>query len=229
MKLIVRWITVAIIALSLTVISHQSVSATSLGGRETYTFEQGDTLPAIAEHFGVALKTLRRANGLASNRVIPGTVLTIPTASAPDAISPHIARTINPQAGDGKVIYVSLSGQRMQAYDGTKLVFDYLVSTGLPTQENPNRDTKPGVFRIKTKMPEAYAGLWGLRMPYWMGIYDAGSIENGIHAMPLLKNGRQVTWRVGNRGSFGCIVLTTNQGKALYDWAEFGTMVVIRN
>ena len=215
--------------LSMTFNLPRPASAAVLGGRQTYTFEQGDSLPDIAGQFGVTLKTLRRANGLVNNRVIPGTVLTIPTADAPNIVSPHIARAINPQPGDGKVIYISLGEQRMRAYEGDKLMFDYLVSTGLPTTQNPDRDTRPGVFRVKTKLPEAYASLWDLRMPYWMGIYDSGNIENGIHAMPLLGNGRQVSWRVGTRGSYGCIVLTTKDGKALYDWAELGTLVVIRS
>lgn len=196
-----------------------------IGDRLTYTFEKGDSLPAIAEQFGVSLQALRRANGLANNRVIPGTVLTIPTA--PGVVSPWIAPKIDPRPDDGKVIYVSLSKQRLWAYDGDRLVFDFLVSTGLPTEEHPNRDTKPGVFRIKTKMPMARANLWNLDMPYWMGIYDAGSIENGIHAMPS-RNGRLVNWRVGARGSFGCVVLNIPDAAKLYRWASLGTLVVIR-
>lgn len=201
-----------------------------VGGGANYTFERGDSLKDIAAEHGVTVKQIIRANGLPANgRVIPGTVLTIPTAQEPDAVSPAIMRKITPQAGDGKVIYVSLSRQTMWAYDGDQLIFEYLVSTGLPTKENPNHDTKPGVFRVKTKMPEAYARTWGLRMPYWMGIYDAGSLENGLHAMPYRNNGRLVSWRVGSRGSFGCVVLKGDQMKRLYDWAELGTLVVIRN
>lgn len=199
--------------------------AGAIGSQLTYTFEKGDSLAKIAERFGVSVQALRRANGLASNRVIPGTVLTIPTA--PGVVSPWIAPKINPQPGDGKVIYVSLSRQRLWAYNDDRLIFDFLVSTGLPTEEHPNRDTKPGVFRIKTKMPMAYASLWDLDMPYWMGIYDAGNIENGIHAMPS-RNGRLVSWRVGARGSFGCIVLNIPDAARLYRWAPLGTLVVIR-
>lgn len=195
------------------------------GGQLTYTFEKGDQLPEIAERFGVSLRALRRANGLANNRVIPGTVLTIPTA--PDDLSPWIAPKIDPKSTDGKVIYISLSKQRMWAYDGDRLVYEFLVSTGLPTEEFPNRDTKPGVFRIKTKMSLARSRLWNLDMPYWMGIYDAGNVENGIHAMPS-RNGRLVSWRVGARGSFGCVVLTLADGAKLYRWAPLGTLVVIR-
>lgn len=135
-----------------------SALAGPVGGGANYTFELGDSLKGIAAEHGVTVKQIIRANGLPANgRVIPGTVLTIPTADNPDAVSPAIMRKINPQAGDGKVIYVSLNEQKMQAYDGDRLVFDYLVSTGLPTKENPNHETRTGVYRIKTKMPEAYA------------------------------------------------------------------------
>jgi lipoprotein-anchoring transpeptidase ErfK/SrfK len=201
-----------------------------VGGGASYTFERGDSLKEIAAEHGVTVKQIIRANGLPGNgRVIPGTVLTIPTADNPEAVSPAIIRQINPQAGDGKVIYVSLSKQQMWAYDGDQLAFDFLVSTGLPTEENPNHETRAGVYRIKTKMPEAFARTWGLLMPYWMGIYDAGALENGFHAMPYRTNGRLVNWRVGTRGSFGCVVLKGDQMKQLYNWADLGTLVVIRN
>ncbi len=225
-RLVVAFIAAMAIALEMAT----PALAGPVGGGANYTFERGDSLKDIATEHGVTVKQIIRANGLPANgRVIPGTVLTIPTAQEPDAVSPAIMRKITPQADDGKVIYVSLSQQKMWAYDGDQLIFEYLVSTGLPTEENPNHDTKPGVFRVKTKMPEAYARTWGLRMPYWMGIYDAGSLENGLHAMPYRNNGRLVSWRVGSRGSFGCVVLKGDQMKRLYDWAELGTLVVIRN
>lgn len=225
-----RLVVAVIAAMAITLEMATPALAGPVGGGANYTFERGDSLKDIAAEHGVTVKQIIRANGLPANgRVIPGTVLTIPTAQEPDAVSPAIMRKITPQAGDGKVIYVSLSRQTMWAYDGDQLIFEYLVSTGLPTEENPNHDTKPGVFRVKTKMPEAYARTWGLRMPYWMGIYDAGSLENGLHAMPYRNNGRLVSWRVGSRGSFGCVVLKGDQMKRLYDWAELGTLVVIRN
>ncbi len=197
------------------------------GGGTLYAFQRGDTLDDIAARFGVTRQAIQRANGLGNSaRVIPGAMLTIPTT--PSAISPWLMRRIDPQPQHGKVIYVSLSQQRLWAYDGDKLIFQFLVSTGLATPEHPHRDTKPGVFRVKTKMPEAYASLWGLRMPFWMGIYDAGGLENGFHAMPFQLNGRRVNWRVGSPGSFGCIVLNHADAEALYNWAPLGTLVVIR-
>ncbi len=68
-------------------------------------------------------------------------------------------------SADGKVIYVSLSKQRVYAYQNGRLKYTFVVGTGLPT-----RATKPGNFRIKTKIREAWSNVWQLRMPYWMGI-----------------------------------------------------------
>jgi hypothetical protein len=62
-----------------------------------------------------------------------------------------------------------------------------------------------------------------------LGIYDSGDLENGIHGMPYLADGLQVSWRVGEPGSFGCIVLKGNEMAELYRWAPFGTLVVIRS
>ncbi|MCI0592322.1 L,D-transpeptidase, partial [Chromohalobacter sp.] len=121
----------------------------------------------------------------------------------------------------GKSILVSLARQRMWAYKDGELVHTFLVSTGLA-----ERATKAGKFFIKTKLPEAWSSAWQLRMPYWMGIYDVGRIENGIHAMPL-RNGRLVRWRVGYPGSYGCVVLNTDDAITLYRWVDLGTPVVI--
>lgn len=206
----------------------QPARAEPPGGGLLYAVERGDTLQSIAERFGVSLRALQRANGARALRLIPGSMLTIPTSQSPEAISAWLLPSIQPKRGHGKVIYVSLSQQRLWAYDDDRQVFSFLVSTGLATPEHPYRDTKPGVFRIKTKLPEAYSSFWQLRMPLWMGFYDAGALENGIHAMPLLPNGQRVSWRVGAPGSFGCVVLNHRDALALYRWAELGTLVVIR-
>ncbi|MCS7087343.1 MAG: L,D-transpeptidase family protein [Thermoflexales bacterium] len=198
------------------------------GGGLLYAVEHGDTPQAIAAHFGISLRELQRANGIRARRLIPGSMLTIPTPQAPNATSPWLLPKIQPKRGHGKVIYVSLSQQRLWAYEDEQLVFEFLVSTGLATPEHPYRDTKPGVFRIKTKLPEAYSRFWQLRMPLWLGFYDAGALENGFHAMPLLPNGRRVSWRVGTPGSYGCVVLNHRDARALYRWATLGTLVVIR-
>ena len=66
-------------------------------------------------------------------------------------------------------------------------------------------------------------------MPYWMGLYYAGSTENGIHGLPYdPKTGRR-TWAgaVGTPITYGCIMLDDANAKTLFDVAYLGMPVVI--
>ena len=85
-----------------------------------------------------------------------------------------------------------------------------------------------GNFKVLEKISMAYASTWDLDMPYWLGIYWAGSTQNGIHALPILSSGRRL-WEgyLGRRVSYGCVILGTEEAKTLYDWAEVGTPVHI--
>lgn len=125
--------------------------------------------------------------------------------------------------GLGREIYVSLGRQRLWAYEDGEALLTFLISSG-----EPERATKAGDFKVQSKYPEAWSSVWQLRMPYWMGIYDVGRIENGIHAMPMLRNGRLVRWPVGYPASFGCVVASTTDAAKLYRWAGLGTPVHIR-
>jgi lipoprotein-anchoring transpeptidase ErfK/SrfK len=66
-------------------------------------------------------------------------------------------------------------------------------------------------------------------MPYWLGIYWVKGIENGIHALPIRPNGT-VMWGglLGQRASYGCVILSTANAKRLYNWVDIGTEVKIR-
>ncbi|GIV85149.1 MAG: hypothetical protein KatS3mg052_2156 [Candidatus Roseilinea sp.] len=77
-------------------------------------------------------------------------------------------------------------------------------------------------YTFETKMPMARADLWN---PGYA--VNAGSIENGIHAMPS-RNGRLVNWRVGVRGSFGCVALNIPDAAKLYCRTPLGTLAVVR-
>jgi tetratricopeptide (TPR) repeat protein len=122
-----------------------------------------------------------------------------------------------------KRIEVDISEQRLYAWQGDQLVYEYPVSTGLPGQ-----DTATGHYRILDKIPMAYSRIWKLSMPYWMGIYYVQGIENGFHALPIRPDG-SVMWAglLGRRASYGCIVLGTQAAQTLYNWAEIGTRVDI--
>jgi lipoprotein-anchoring transpeptidase ErfK/SrfK len=207
-----------------------------------HVVQRGDTLAGLAARYGLSAASILAANGLAdagaaARALTVGQRVALPQAALPQAALPQAAGpseasapAADPLAGGvpafqtrGKVIYVSLAKQRMWAYENGKLAFNVLVSTGIA-----ERATKPGTYRVKTKLQEAWSRVWQLRMPYWMGIYDVGTVENGIHAMPFTRAGRSVRWRVGTPGSYGCVVLTAKDAAALYQWAPLGTLVIIR-
>ena len=128
-----------------------------------------------------------------------------------------------PLRAAGQLIEVNISQQRMYVWKGDRLIYNWPCSTGLP-----GRDTAAGRYSIISKIPEAWASTWSLRMPYWMGIYWAGTLENGIHALPINSNGVTL-WGglLGSRASFGCIILSTENARTLYNWAYIGTPVWI--
>jgi hypothetical protein len=123
----------------------------------------------------------------------------------------------------GKKIEVNISRQRMFVWQGDTLLYDWVCSTG-----EPGRGTAAGQYSVLDKIPEAWASTWGLRMPYWLGIYWSGTLENGIHALPINRSG-QTLWAgyLGTPVSFGCVILSTENARILYNWAEVGTPVWI--
>ncbi|MGC8838945.1 MAG: L,D-transpeptidase family protein [Anaerolineae bacterium] len=132
--------------------------------------------------------------------------------------------TPTPTPATEKRIVVDLSEQHFYAYEGERLVYSFVCSTG-----SASSPTVPGHYQVLDKIPMAYASTWNLKMPYWLGIYWSGGLENGIHALPILSNG-QILWDgyLGQRVSFGCIILSTEAAKLIYDWAEVGTPVIIQ-
>jgi lipoprotein-anchoring transpeptidase ErfK/SrfK len=111
----------------------------------------------------------------------------------------------------------------MYDYDGDNLVYSFIISTGI------GGATRAGSFSVLDKIPNAYGATWNLWMPNWLGIYYAGALENGIHALPILSNGSTL-WEgyLGAPVSYGCVVLSTYDAQLLYDWAEIGVPVIIQ-
>ena len=144
------------------------------------------------------------------------------------AVAPVQAATIFdpavPTSAPGKVIYISIAKQHMWAYENGKQLYSFVVSTGIST-----RPTKPGNFRVQSRIPVAWSNIWQLSMPNWLGIYNVGTVENGIHSLPINRRGVKL-WAglLGRPASFGCIILNDANSKKLYAWANIGTVVIIR-
>jgi lipoprotein-anchoring transpeptidase ErfK/SrfK len=128
-----------------------------------------------------------------------------------------------PSYGGSKYILVDISEQHMYVYDGDVLVYSFVASTGI------NNATRVGTFAVQSKIPNAYGSTWNIWMPNWLGIYWAGGLENGIHALPILPSGATL-WEgyLGRPVSYGCVVLGSYESSLLYQWAEIGTPVEIR-
>ena len=128
-----------------------------------------------------------------------------------------------PVTGGGKYILVDISEQHMYVYEGDALIYSFVASTGI------NNATRVGTFAVQSKFPNAYGSTWDIWMPNWLGIYWSGSLENGIHALPILPNGA-ILWEgyLGRPVSYGCVVLGTYESQLLYEWAEIGTPVEIQ-
>ncbi|HTX91199.1 MAG TPA: L,D-transpeptidase [Anaerolineales bacterium] len=160
----------------------------------------------------------------------------LPTVPPTSTNAPQPAATVQSAAGlldgeyaasqlpaDGpKLIHVSIGAQRLEAYQGGALVYDFIVSTG------SGNSTATGTYSILDKLPSAYGADWNFWMPDWMGIYYAGDLEDGFHALPILPDGERL-WgdSLGTPVSYGCIVLGDAEARLLYEWADIGTTVQI--
>jgi len=195
-------------------------TAPPAGTTTTYIVQRGDILSRIAQAYGVTVSAIVAANNIPNPSLIyAGQVLIIPAPGDTTGGSPAPV-----PSGGNKEIRVDISEQRMYVYQDGGLLWNWVVSTG-----EPGRDTRPGNYSVLNKIPNAYGSTWDLWMPNWLGIYWAGYLQNGIHALPILSNGLRL-WEglLGSRVSYGCVILNIWEAQTLYDWAEIGTPVNIQ-
>ncbi|NLE46555.1 MAG: L,D-transpeptidase family protein [Chloroflexi bacterium] len=182
----------------------------------TYVVQPGDTLMSIGRAHGFPLWRLLQVNPeIDASRLNPGQEVVIPSL---DVLLPLPLIT-------ERRIDVSIAEQRLRAYEGDMLIFDFIASTGIATSP-----TIPGTFQILDKEELAYASNWDLWMPHFMGIYRTGpDFTNGIHGLPTLSSGRSL-WEgyLGRPVSYGCIVIGLEEAAQLFEWTEIGTLVIIR-
>ncbi len=124
----------------------------------------------------------------------------------------------------GKMIEIDLTKQTFTCWENGKVWGHFMTSTGRPTMA-----TKPGNFSILDHDPMAWSESAGCWMPWWMGIYFAGSTENGIHELPLYSGVQEPLSHLGQKISHGCVRLAPGVAKNVYDWAVNGTPVYIHH
>jgi len=181
----------------------------------TYLVKPGDTLLEIGWELGFPFWMIMDANPyLYSSPLEYGQELVIPSRDSlmPLPVIPN------------KRIVISITDQRLRAYQDGEELWDFIISTGI--DDSP---TQPGVFQVRTHELNAYASVWDLYMPHFMGVYEAWpEFMNGIHGLPMLSSGRRLWANVlGRPASYGCIILTLEDAEMLYNWAEDGVVVEI--
>jgi hypothetical protein len=183
--------------------------------QSTYVVQPGDNLFDIAYSHGFPAWRLEEANpDVDPDALAIGMELALPSIDVlfPEPLVP------------GKRIEINLPEQRLRAYEGEQLVFDFTCSSGISSTP-----TIAGQFQVLFKEPEAYASRWDLEMPYYMAVYQEGpEFFNGIHELPITSSGRRL-WSgvLGWPASYGCIILDIGDAEALYNWAPVGTLVRI--
>ncbi len=185
----------------------------------TYVVRSGDTLNSIAQRLGVSASALAATNGITNpNRIYVGMTLRVPGSSG-GAASPAPKAT-----GSGTRFVTDISAQHCWLYKNGTLIGDWRCSTG-----RSGARTAPGTYRVQSKLRNAYGSTWNFWMPYWLGIYWAGSTENGIHGLPYNKQTGRKTWAglVGTPITFGCVMLDDVNAKKLWDTAYIGMPVII--
>lgn len=125
---------------------------------------------------------------------------------------------------NSKFILVDRSSQMLYAYDGDSLFMKESVSTGLDSTPTPR-----GTFFIYKKTPTRYmqGPLPGVSTQY----YDLPGVPWDLY---FTKQGGAIHgayWHTafGREHSHGCVNLPLDKARELYDWADVGTKVVVRD
>ncbi|RUR72678.1 hypothetical protein PCC6912_61440 [Chlorogloeopsis fritschii PCC 6912] len=123
----------------------------------------------------------------------------------------EIVKPVKPR----KKIVIDLSEQRLYAWQDNKLVHSIRVSTG-----KRSTPTKKGNFLISTKYRSARMRGPGYdipNVPYTMYFFRGYAIHGAF-------------WhnRFGTPVSHGCVNLPVKEARKIFNWAEIGTLVVVR-
>lgn len=181
-----------------------------------HVVQPGETIISIAYNYGIPYPYIQQANG-GIETVSIGQTITLPSR---DVMLPL------PIVPDKRIV-VSMREQRVRVFERGALLWDWPASTGIASSP-----TWPGIYQIISREPNAYAGNWNLWMPNFLGVYrpiPGADFTNGFHGFPT-RGGSQLLWTnsLGTRVTYGCILLSTENSRLLYDWAEEGVIVEIQ-
>ena len=123
-------------------------------------------------------------------------------------------------AATKKEIQVFIERQVLFAFENGKEIYSFDIVTG-----RDGKETTAGRYQIFRKHEKYTSKTYGSEMPYTMFFTEDGKAIHGTQMATL----RSYLHAYLNEsvGSQGCIGLTDDNAKALFDWAPIGTTVVV--
>jgi len=119
-----------------------------------------------------------------------------------------------------KAILVNVDQQVLYAVDNYKIIYEFDVITG-----QPGKETTAGKFSIFKKIEDYTSKKYKAPMPYTMFFSKDGKAVHGTKWATLRSYlHAYVTESVG---SMGCVGLTEDDARTLFEWAPIGTAIVI--
>lgn len=179
----------------------------------------GDTMSVLSQIFDTTPQAIVRYNGLPDESTLfSGLEIRIPYGP------PQVSRRLPPTPRSGTEFVISITRQRCWVMRNDRVVHEWQCSTG-----QGEWVTRTGTFPIKTRMEMAQSSAYRLDMPYWLGLYDVGAFENGIHGLPVDWTTGEKLWDelVGQPATFGCAMLLDEEAARLYELSYIGMPVHI--
>lgn len=180
------------------------------GETTTHLVERGQELGLIAKRYGVSVEDISALNGIANPDLIyVGQELTIP---ADGVYTPSSADAPAPSTTTGRALTISISQQRIFAWENGQIVHSHLVSTGLPQTPTVLGDYNVYVKLLADDMSGADYFL--PQVPYTMYFFQGYAIHGTY-------------WHnaFGRPMSHGCVNLPVQEAEWFFNFAQVGTPV----
>ena len=120
----------------------------------------------------------------------------------------------------GKEIHVFINQQILIALENGEEVYNFDVVTG-----KDGKETTAGTYEVFRKHEKYTSKTYGSEMPYTMFFTADGKAIHGTQ-MATLRSYLH-SYLTESVGSEGCVGLTDDNAKALFEWAPLGTRVVV--
>ena len=119
-----------------------------------------------------------------------------------------------------KVIHVFIEEQVLIALEGDEEIYSFDIVTG-----KDGKDTAVGNYPLFRKHAQYNSKTYGSEMPYTMFFTNDGKAIHGTN-MATLRSYLHA-YLTESVGSQGCVGLTDDNAKALFEWTPVGTPVLV--